>query len=823
MNETAINENSTVLRVPESALPLDHERCAQEQVQIIGSIQSHGMLFALSEPDLMVRQVSANVSTLLGMPPANLLGDSFQAVLGIRQFESFRSEVLKGPTLTPTPVRVPGDGGSLRTNCIAHRHDNVLIVELELLEGAHSVEPINIDAHLRTPLSRIEQASDILQLSQLAADEIRKLSGFARVMIYRFDENWNGEVIGESMSPSPVSYFGLRFPAGDIPPQVRQLFLVNPYRAIADAESAPVRIIPEIGSVAGRALDLTRSILRSASPIHIEYLRNMGVQSSMTVSIIVAQQLWGMIACHDPAPRRVDHSTRSICELIAQILASQIASRIDNGDLQSRLTSRKLLEQYVANLEASKTLAGAEHLQSPLLLDLFQADGLVCRTDGVSSQQGVTESEAAMLAVAGTLRALASRGIASSNMLSALFPGAAAYASQVSGALYIGLTEGTDEYLLLLRRELVETVKWAGNPNTAVQADELGRLHPRMSFAAWSETERERSRPWSPLELENASVLREQLLRVRDAQKLSLLKEALGIAREAQAVQSGRADMASTVLHDIGNAITGIGTRSAQLLADPAWPENENLARLNGLLESQATLLGTVFGERKATALSGLVSNLERSLRQREITLREHVRSLVGSVSHVQDILAVQRQYVNQGSSTRSRVVLSELVDDAIAIQAATLERRAVQVVRRLPADLPRLKLDRTRMVQVLCNLIRNACESFDRAEDSGVTRFLEISAENAGLGRLNLKFKDNAHGFSPELADTFFERGNTAKIHGTGLGLYSCRSTLESHGGHIRMESEGIGKGAAVIIDLPSGQEDNLNDRDYQQPDSGD
>ena len=806
--------------LPDKPAAFTHERCDLEQVQLIGRIQAHGLLFALSEPDLIVRQVSANVSTILDRPPAKLLGDSFQAVLGIQQFEGFRSEVLSRSTLMPTLVRVPGGGGPHQMNCIAHRNDNVLIVELELLEGAHSVEPIDIGAHLRMPLSRIEQASDVLDLSQLAADEIRKLSGFARVMIYRFDENWNGEVIAESMSRSPVSYFGLRFPAGDIPPQVRQLFLLNPFRAIGDAASTPVQIIPEMGSLTERALDLTRSILRSASPIHIEYLRNMGVQSSMTVSIIVAHQLWGMIACHDPAPRRVDHSTRSICELIAQIFASQVASRIDNGALQLRLTSRKLLELYVGNLEASKTIADSEHLQSPLLLELFNADGLVVRTDGVASYQGVTdqgvtdqgatENEEAMLSVAGKLRALSSRGIASSNMLSALVPGAASYASQVSGALYIGLTEGTDEYLLFLRRELVETVKWAGNPNTAVRADELGRLHPRRSFAAWSETERGRSRPWSELELENASVLRQQLLRVRDAQKLSLLNEALGIAREAQAVQSGRADMASTVLHDIGNAITGIGTRSAQLLAEPAWPENENLARLSALLQSQTTLLATVFGERKATALGGLISNLERSLGQREITLREHVRSLVGSVSHVQDILSVQRQYVNQGSSTRSRVVLSELVDDAVAIQAAALEKRAVHLVRRLSADLPRLKLDRTRMVQVLCNLIRNACESFDCVEDGSVTRVLEISAENSGLRRVTLNLRDNGRGFSPELADTFFERGNTTKVHGTGLGLYSCRSTVEAHGGHIRMESEGIGKGAAVIIDLPAGQEDN-------------
>jgi light-regulated signal transduction histidine kinase (bacteriophytochrome) len=358
-----------------------------------------------------------------------------------------------------------------------------------------------------------------------------------------------------------------------------------------------------------------------------------------------------------------------------------------------------------------------------------------------------------------------------------------------------------------LRRELVETVIWAGNPNEAVSADQQGRLHPRTSFAAWHETVRGRSRPWSELELESASFLREQLLRVQDAQKLALANEALGVAREAQAVQSGRAEMAVTVLHDIGNAITGIGTRSAQLLAEPVWPETENLARLSTLLQSQAAALAPVLGERKAAAMGGLASALERSLRDREATLREHVRSLVNSVSHIQEILSVQRQYANQsGTGARSRVVLSELVHDAIAIQATALEKRAVELVRRLAADLPRLSMDRTRMVQVLGNLIQNACESFDSEEDRGIPRQLEISAENTERGFVRLTIKDTGPGFDPERAQALFERGMTTKAGGTGVGLASCRSTVESHGGRIWIESGGIGKGATVTLELPTG-----------------
>jgi light-regulated signal transduction histidine kinase (bacteriophytochrome) len=626
-------------------------------------------------------------------------------------------------------------------------------------------------------------------------------------MVYRFDEEWNGEVVAEAMGPSPVSYFGLRFPASDIPPQVRRLFLTNPLRAIADVHSMPVPVIPEIGPVTGRPLDLTRSVLRSASPIHLEYLRNMGVASSLTVSILVEQRLWGMIACHDTAPRRLDHSTRSVCELIGQILASQLALRIDNAALQTRLTSRKMLAGYMSSIEASKSFADAEHLQSPRLLHLFDADGLVSRIDGLVACQGVTVDENLLLPVIGMLRKLAARGIASCSMLSELDDGAICYASQASGALYLGLAEGTGDYLLLLRRELLETMIWAGNPHEAVSADQQDRLHPRTSFAAWHETVRGRSRPWSELELESASFLREQLLRVQDAQKLALANEALGVAREAQAVQSGRAEMAVTVLHDIGNAITGIGTRSAQLLAEPVWPETENLARLSTLLQSQATALAPVLGERKAAAVGGLASALERSLRDRETTLREHVRSLVNSVSHIQEILSVQRQYANQGGTgARSRVVLSELVHDAIAIQATVLEKRAVELVRRLAADLPRLSMDRTRMVQVLGNLIQNACESFDGEEDRGIPRRLEISAENTERGFVRLTLKDSGSGFDPERAHAFFERGTTTKAGGTGVGLASCRSTVESHGGRIWIESAGIGKGATVTLELPTG-----------------
>jgi chemotaxis family two-component system sensor kinase Cph1 len=513
-------------RLAERSNPLPGlAKCALEPIHIIGHIQPHGLLFALSEPDLIVRHVSTNVSTLLGMSPDTLLGCSFEKVLGAQLFETFRSQILSDEPFLAKPLYVPVRGRGIEMHAIAHRHDGVLIVELELVHGTHSLEPLELNAHIRIPVTRMEQADDVLKLSRLAAEEIRRLSGFDRVMVYRFDELWNGEVIAEAVGSLPVLYLGSRFPESDIPVQARQLFLMNPSRSIADVDATPVPIVPEIGSLTGRPLDLTRSSLRSVSTIHITYLRNMNVQSSMTVSIIVNHRLWGMMACHGAVPHRLDHSTRSVCELIVQIFASQLDLRIDNLALQCRLTSRRALEKYTAEIEASESLAQAGRFQFPQLLDLLGAEGMVSRVDGVVSSHCAAVEEELLLPVIAKLQSISARGVASSNHLSLLDSRAASYADKASGALYIGLTEGTGDYILLLRRELTETVVWAGNPDKTVSVDEWGRLRPRTSFAAWKETVRGRSQPWSELELENASLVREQLLRLREAHKLHKSEE----------------------------------------------------------------------------------------------------------------------------------------------------------------------------------------------------------------------------------------------------------------------------------------------------------
>lgn len=734
---------STVALSPE-------ERCAQEPIHIIGHIQPHGLLFSLSEPDLVVRQAGTNATEVLGIAPEALVGASFSVVLGADSLAAFRAELHRDGAVAAHPLRVRVGPNAIEMLCTTHRNDDVLIVELEFLEDAHAFD---VSSYVQAALLRMEEAATAQELAEFTTAEIRAITGFDRVMVYRFDKSWTGEVVAESMRPSPIAYLGLRFPASDIPAQSRQLFLRNPMRVIADVAATPVPIAPERDPVTGRSLDLTQSYLRSAASVHLEYLRNMGVGSSMTISIIVKRQLWGMIACHHAVARHIDYSTRSICALFGQILNMQLAMRLDNTALQSRLASRQRLEEYMADVE-DRLLADNTEYRDARLTQLLDADGLLSRVGDVVTSLGVTIDESLLLSSIALLRTASTRGIASCDSLMELDANAAEFAGQVSGALYIGMAEGTGDYLLFLRRELTETVSWAGNPDKTQSLGDDGGLRPRASFASWQETVHGHSRPWTDIELDSARLLREQLMRLREAKKL-LASEGENV--ELKQLNDELAEFSYSISHDLRSPVRAVIGYATEI-------QNQHSSQID---RDGARLLDVVVGE--ATRMGDLIDDLL-------------LFSNIGRLSmkcQVVDMTALAKQVAARAGG---RVVG----------RSTTIEIE----------DLPKVLGDPTLLQHVWSSLVENAVKYSSRRDDAHVRVWGERESARAVY-----HVRDNGVGFDmrymSNLFGVFHRMHPNEEFAGNGIGLAIVRRAIERHSGSVWVRAS-PGGGATFSFALP-------------------
>lgn len=494
-------------------MPLDLTSCETEPIHIPGFIQPHGVLVAVNAATFLIDRVSENSNRLLGLEPGELIGHSPALFFG----EQWSLELMTALAARPlenvvSQVRLGPRGETLE--CVSSRSGSSFIMELQPIDGAHSLDPLDVSLSLQAPLARMERTASVVDLLQTVAREIYAISGFARVMVYRFDEDWHGVVLVEEVGDRlPVSYVGLHFPASDIPAQARGLYLLNTLRLIPDSEYIPVPIVEDRDLPTLAPLDLSRSDLRSVSPLHLQYLRNMGVRATLTISIVVRGKLWGLVACHHDAPRRLNHAVRSTCNFFAQMLALKLTARLDHTELSARLSASERLVAFVANLESTQSLWHALRANWQELLAIFAADGLLVRSpDGIAIYGALLpaqELEPALLA----LRAAATDGIASSSALYRLHDDARRFASEVSGALYIGLSHTDDRCLVILRREHQANVKWAGDPNKAAQPGAIeGRLSPRASFAVWEENTHCESDRWTAGDLQKAVSLRDQLI-----------------------------------------------------------------------------------------------------------------------------------------------------------------------------------------------------------------------------------------------------------------------------------------------------------------------
>jgi signal transduction histidine kinase len=274
----------------------------------------------------------------------------------------------------------------------------------------------------------------------------------------------------------------------------------------------------------------------------------------------------------------------------------------------------------------------------------------------------------------------------------------------------------------------------------------------------------------------------------------------------ATAIERGRSELAAEVLHDIGNAVVGIGTRTASLLEDSQWPELQQLSKLGTFLSSREAAMAAALGAKKTEALLRLIGELFASLEQRRQRVEQAMRTFTASVHHIQEILNLHRHYARQSAHAgRERIALKAIVQDALTIQAASLEKRQITVETRFANDQIKLSLDRTRMIQVLVNLLKNVCEAFDLCESKPGRSLVVELTRSADGSEVRLVLRDNACGFAPARSETFFNKHSSTKGRGSGIGLYHCRKVVESHGGSLILKSDGLGLGASAILSVPT------------------
>lgn len=745
---------------------VDLLQCAREPIHIPGRIQPHGVLLALDEPALCIRQVSANAEAFFGRPVEQLLGTSLADFLDREQLESLCTHLSQANLADINPLHLTIDkaGEAHPYDAIIHRSGGLLVLELEPAStGSPSFQGFY---HLvRGSVSRLQSAASIDELCRIAVEEVRRITGLDRVMVYAFDREWNGTVIAEDKLEEMESWLGFHYPASDIPGQARRLYTVNWLRLIADVDSQPAPLVPAENPLSGKPLDLTFSVLRSVSPVHLEYLRNMDVGASMSISLMRQNRLWGLIACHHRTARHIPYVVRIACEFLGQVLSLQLSLKEDHADYELRVDLQERLSGVLGHIAAAPRISEGLGEANPGLLDVVNAGGAVLYLDGQIVTYGEVPPDQDVRELLGWLEQRCGRETFHTDSLSAVYPAAEAYKDVASGVLTVSLAGGSR--LVWFRPEVVRTVNWAGDPAKAAVLEEGGvRLHPRRSFELWKETVRLKSAPWREVEVQVAEQLRNALQDILYRLAEAEAKAQLEVVNEKLARSNSELDwFAYIASHDLKEPLRGIQNYAKFLSEDYADRlDDDGRHKLNTLVR---------LGSRMEALLDGLLSY-----------------SRLGRID-----MAIQTTDLNR------------VVEEATDLLLPAIQREGVSI--RIPRALPTLRCDRPRVGEVFFNLVSNALKYADKAD-----RWVEVGYCDAEAGRpLTLYVRDNGIGIQERYFDAIFDMFR--RLHtrdkfggGTGVGLAIVRKIIERHGGRIWIEST-PGEGTTFFFTLEPGHED--------------
>jgi light-regulated signal transduction histidine kinase (bacteriophytochrome) len=717
----------------------------------------------LRPSDWVIVQVTQNSAQWLGITPKDLLGQPVQAVIGQAYTDSLRSlsarEQLENNPRYAFSFRPQSAAGaaSHELDVTVHLSDGSLVLEMEATARSRET---SLDAFglVKGAVARLQAVQPLRGFCQQITEEVSRLTGLDRVMVYRFAEDDSGWVFAETKRDGLESLLDLHYPAEDVPKPARDIYKKIWLRPLPDAQAEPVELIPLVNPDTGKPLDMTYCFLRGASKMYTDYLKNMGVRMSFTMALQRDGRLWGLIAGHHYEPKVIPHLVRAACEFLAQVVSLQLRSAEDRDDAEYAAEIQKRLDGIQADELPQPGKVPQFFYESLRFLDYLQAGGSAIRYLGSWKIRRKAPSPAQLDGLAEWL-SHQPPGVDlffHTQALASVYPPAADFQDVAAGLLAVPLDPARHNWLMWFRPEIEQTVSWAGDPNAKciVEGPHGPRLMPRSSFAIWKQTVRGKSEPWLPVELRAVKRLRVAVLEVvqQHANRLNQLNDALSTSNNELD------SFAYVASHDLKEPLRGIFHYGQQLVNDCSDKvDPESRSKLQGLLR-----------------------------------LTKRMDTLIDS------LLTFSR--AGRTELVMTEVDLNEVLKEVLDLVA--MSRRESNTEIRIPRPLPVVRCDAVRVRELLVNLVVNAIKYNNKPQ-----RWVEIGYRNDDRAFF---VKDNGIGIAAKHYEQVFKifkrlHGRDDFGGGSGAGLTICKKIVERHGGRIWIEST-LGVGSTFLFTFAPG-----------------
>lgn len=739
--------------------------CESEPIHVPGSIQPYGFLLAVTMDSHMIEFCSANCTDFIQTPPSDILGKNLSNLFTGDQAENFESYIQRGdfddakPFVFSTKERF--------YNTTVHQSGNLLLLEFEPFPDGSQDVP-DLYKQTKNFVSILERTVKMVELCQEIAVETRAITGYDRVMIYHFDEEYNGEVIAECKREDLDSFANQKYPHTDIPAQARELYTRNPMRMIADVSYEPVPLLTLDGHAKrnNQSLDLSLSLLRSVSPIHIEYLKNMGVGATLTISLLKDQKLWGLIACHHYTPKVLPHYTRLSALLQGHFLVSQIGVREVAEEFAVAQNTDSALQDLLSLLEDDENPL-EDLYKSPLLLQVANAEGAVIIHDGTVFRNGNVPADGPIIQLHDWLQRNYGNSPLATSGLSKIYPHAEPLAKYASGLLYYSLS--SHSAIMWLRPEVVQTVNWAGNPHKAVGKDPDGhRLTPRKSFELWMEEVKNKSKEWRKSEISGASSFAHALQKHINFHEVRRQEEKYrALNEDLKAANNELANLNWISTHDLKEPLRKIQIFASKILDSEISDNVKNsVERMSFAANRMQRLIEDILNYSKA-------GNMEKIFVETDL---EQV---------LKDVLADLQELISESNA--------QVTYDPLPVMLAIPFQLSQLFVNLIGNSLKFIKTGSTPHIHISTSEIHGS--------DSPLTN---LSPERSYY---KIDFTDNGIGFEEafysRIFDVFQRLHPQSTYPGTGIGLAICRKIVENHKGTI-VASSTPGEGSIFSIFLP-------------------